>query len=487
MQYLYGVLIAVSVFFVITLIRAAFFRPKEGKAEALPPENVDTERYRKNLSESLTYKTISDRDPKKMDFAEFERFHEFLRNTYPLIHEKLELEKVSYASLLYRWKGKNPKLDPIAMLSHQDVVPISKGTLDDWTHPPFSGFDDGEFIWGRGALDMKNHLIGVMESVETLLEEGFIPERDVYLCFGHDEEVMSSDISGAKAIVNLLSERGIRLDAVLDEGGAMLPVNVKGVINKKVAGIGLAEKGHADFKISVNAKGGHSSQPPKHSALGELANVIRKLENNQFKSELTPMMRSLFDKVGRSTSYPVRLIACNLPLLKYPVLAIMKRIPPAACMIRTTTAVTQAEGSPAPNVLPQKASITANFRIMPGMTVEDVEEHVKKVVGDRVEVELIKGQNPSNVSPTNSRAFLAIDEICRSTDEDTIVAPFLVMGGTDARNYEPICGNVYRYAPFTVNTGLLLACHGTNERIPVETLTNAVAFFKRYIKKVSAE
>lgn len=487
MKYLYGVLIAIGLFIVITLIRAAFFKPKEGKAEALPPENVDTERYRKNLSEALTYKTISDRDPEKMDFAEFERFHEFLRNTYPLIHEHLELEKVSYASLLYRWKGKNPSLDPIAMLSHQDVVPISKGTLDDWTHPPFSGVDDGEFIWGRGALDMKNHLIGVMESVETLLEEGFTPERDVYLCFGHDEEVMSSGVSGAKSIVNLLSERGIKLDAVLDEGGAMLPVNVKGVINKKLAGIGLAEKGHADFRISVLAKGGHSSQPPKHSALGELANVIRKLENNQFKSELTPMMRSLFDKIGRSTSYPVRLITCNLPLLKYPLLAIMKKIPPAACMIRTTTAVTQAEGSPAPNVLPQKASITANFRIMPGMTVDDVEKHIRKVAGDGVEVELIKGENPSNVSPTDSRAFLAIDEICRSMDEDTIVAPFLVMGGTDARNYEPICDNVYRYAPFTVSTDLLLTCHGTNEKIPVETLNSAVAFFKRYIKKVSAE
>lgn len=487
MQYLYGVLVIIGAFFVITLIRAAFFRPKEGKAEAMPSEKVDTERYRKNLSAALTYKTISDRDPEKMDFAEFERFHEFLKGAYPLIHEHLELEKVSYASLLYRWKGKDSTLNPIAMLAHQDVVPISKGTLDDWTHPPFSGVDDGEFIWGRGSIDMKNHLIGVMESVETLLEEGFEPERDVYLCFGHDEEVMSSDISGAKAIVNLLKERGIKLDAVLDEGGAMLPVNIKGVINKKLAGIGLAEKGHADFKISVSAKGGHSSQPPKHSALGELANVIKRLENNQFKSELTPMMRSLLDKIGRNTSYPVRLITCNIPLLKYPILAAMKRIPPAACMIRTTTAVTQAEGSPAPNVLPQKASITANFRIMPGMTVEDVKAHIEKVAGKDVEVELIKGENPSNVSPTDSRAFLAIDEICRSMDEDTIVAPFLVMGGTDARNYEVICGNVYRYAPFTVSTDLLLTCHGTNERIPVDTLTGAVAFFKRYIKKVSAK
>lgn len=487
MEYLYGFLILLGVFTVITLVRAAFFKPKDEKSEELLPESVDVGRYRKNLSEALTYQTISDRDPKKMDFGEFEKFHEFLKRAYPLAHGRLELEKLSYASLLYRWKGQNPSLAPIAMLSHQDVVPISKGTLGDWTHPPFDGFDDGEFIWGRGALDMKNHLIGVMESVETLLAEGFTPERDVYLCFGHDEEVMSSEDSGAKTIVKTLNSRGIKLDCVLDEGGAMLPVNIKGVINKRLAGIGIAEKGHADFRISTHAKGGHSSQPPKHSALGRLADVIKNLENNQFKSELTPMMRSLFDKIGRNASYPVRAVVCNLWLLKYPVLAVMKRIPPAACMIRTTTAVTQAEGSPASNVLPQKASITGNFRIMPGMEVKDVEEHIKKVAGKDVEVELIKGQNPSNVSPTDSRAFLAIDEICRAMNRDNIVAPFLVMGGTDARNYEPICDNVYRYSPFTVNSSLLLACHGTNERIPVSSLEDAVAFFKRYIKKLSAE
>lgn len=487
MKYFYGFLILLGLFVLVTLVRALFYKPKEKEVEELPPERVNIKRYRENLAEALTYKTISDRDAEKMDFAEFEKFHFFLERSYPLTHERLEREKVARASLIYRWKGRDSSLDPIALIAHQDVVPISKGTLGDWTYPPFDGYDDGEFIWGRGALDMKNHLIGVMESVETLLEDGFIPERDVYLCFGHDEEVMSSGDSGAKTIVKTLASRGIKLDCVLDEGGAMLPVNIKGIINKRLAGVGLGEKGHADFKVTVNAKGGHSAQPPKHSALGNLAQVIRRLENNQFKSELTPMMRSLFDKIGRNASYPVRIVACNLWLFKPLVLAIMKKIPPAACMIRTTTAVTQAEGSPAPNVLPQKASITANFRIMPGMTVEDVESHIRKVAGKDVEVELIKGQNPSNLSPTDSRAFKAIDEICRAMNKDNIVAPFLVMGGTDARNYEAICDNVYRYSPFTVNTSLLLTCHGTNERIPVSSLEDAAAFFKRYIKKLSVE
>ena len=129
----------------------------------------------------------------------------------------------------------------------------------------------------------------------------------------------------------------------------------------------------------------------------------------------------------------------------------------------------------------------ANFRIMPGMTVKEVEEHIKSVAGKGAEVELIKVEEPSHISPTDSRAFKAIEEICQSADSKNIVAPYLVMGGTDARNYEEICKNVYRYSPFLVDTRLLLTCHGTNERIPVSSLEDGVAFFKRYIKKLSSD
>ena len=142
-----------------------------------------------------------------MDWSEFEKFHAFLEERYPFIHKTLQKEVVSKASLLYKWQGKNPNLKPIALLSHQDVVPVTEGTEKDWKYPPFEGTVAEGYIWGRGAIDMKNHLIGVMESIETLLEEGFQPERDVYLCFGHDEEIMLSDNSGAITMARLLKER----------------------------------------------------------------------------------------------------------------------------------------------------------------------------------------------------------------------------------------------------------------------------------------
>ena len=146
------------------------------------------------------------------------------------------------------------------------------------------------------------------------------------------------------------------------------------------------------------------------------------------------------------------------------------------------------EGSPAANVLAQNASITVNFRQMPGTTVADVEKHIRKVVRNKdISVEILKQKEASKFSPTDSRPFRVMEKICKQQNPDSFVAPYLVMGGTDACYYEPVCENIYRYSPFPVSTALLLTVHGTNERIPVASMTDGVAFFKRYVRKLSAK
>lgn len=485
---LFAILGLLAAFLVITLIRAAFFVPNKRTYEPLSEEAVDHDRVMKHLTRAIQIPTVSYPDPADVDWAQFERFHAFLKESYPRIHQKLSCEVVPPANLLYRWKGKDSTLDPIAMLAHQDVVPVEEGTENGWTHPAYEGYNDGEYIWGRGALDMKNHLIAVMESVETLLEEGFEPERDVYLLFGDDEEVVASENSGARKLMKTLQERGVHLDCVLDEGGAILPAKVGGILDKYLAGIGVAEKGYADFEISISSKGGHSSQPPQHTALGELAGVIQNLENHPCKARMTDMVYSLFQKIGRNVSYPARIVTCNLWLLKPLILAVMKKIPPAASLVRTTTGVTMAQGSPAANVLPQRASVTVNFRMMPGDSIAGVEHHIRKVVQNKnIEIKLLKGKEPSKISPADSRCFAILEELCMRTNPDNIVAPYLVMGGTDACNYEPICENIYRFAPFVVDTSLLLCTHSTDERIPIQALKEGVAFFKQYIRLASAK
>lgn len=469
-------------------IHAAFHKPKTVEKIQLADEYVDENRAAENLSRAIRIETVSDFDQDLVDWSKFYDFHKFLDEAYPLIAANLEKEVVGKANLLYRWKGSNPDLDPMALLSHMDVVPVPESTYDDWTHPPFSGYNDGAYIWGRGAMDMKDHLICVMEAVETLLSEGFTPERDVYLCFGQDEEVVASATGGAKEIAELLQSRGIHLDSVIDEGGAVLPLDIKGVFSGYTAGIGIAEKGYADYEITVTSKGGHSSQPPKHSGLGELAKVIADLENHQFKYEMPPFLTELFDTVGRACKYPARLLTCNLKLLKPVILEVVKHIPPAASLTHTTTGVTMAKGSPQANVLPQKSSIVVNFRAMPGVSTDDIEKHIRKVVRNKnIDVKLIKAKDASAWSPTDSRAYKAIEQILISSHPGTVVAPFLVMGGTDAFFYEIVCDNVYRFSPFFADVKLLLCTHGTDERVPLSALGDAVAFFKRYIRIAGAE
>lgn len=488
MKILSIILILLAAFIVITLIRAIFFVPKKKDWGQMTPENIDLPRAEKHLSDAIKIETISNLDDDLVDWSKFEEFHAFLDEAYPLISKNLKREVVDKASLLYRWEGADSSLDAIGFLSHMDVVPVTEGTEKDWTHPAFDGYNDGEFIWGRGALDMKNHLICVMEAIEGLLEEGFQPKRDIYLCFGHNEEVVGSEGAGAHAIMETLKARGVRLDCIIDEGGAILPVKIKGIMNKYLAGVGIAEKGYVDYEVSIIEKGGHSSQPPKHTGLGKLANVIKDIEGHQFKAKLSPAMMALFNKIGRNVSYPARIVTCNLWLLKPVVNAIMKRIPAAASMVRTTTAVTMAQGSPAPNVLPQKASVTVNFRQMPGTTMKDVEDHIRKVSRNKnIEIEMVKGKEASGFSPTDSRSYKVIEELCMQANPDNIVAPFLVMGGTDAYFYEPICDNIYRFAPFSVDTSLLLCTHATNERAPVSILKEGITFFKKYTRIMAGE
>ena len=147
-----------------------------------------------------------------------------------------------------------------------------------------------------------------------------------------------------------------------------------------------------------------------------------------------------------------------------------------------------AEGSPQFNVLPQKASVTVNFRTMPGVSIADVEKHIRDSVKNKdIDVEFLVGKESSMVSPTDSKAFQTIKELAEAQNSKNLVTPFLVMGGTDAYNYEPVCENIYRFAPFVADTKLLLCTHGTNERIPIACCEDAIAFFKRYTRRMTQE
>lgn len=451
-------------------------------------EQVDVERVSDKLSKAIQIKTIAKLDETDFDWTEFDKFHKFLEDEFPLVHKNLKKEVVKRADLIYVWEGSDPTLEPIAFLSHQDVVPVTPGTEGDWTHPAFDGYNDGELIWGRGAVDMKNQLVSVMEAIETLLEEGYKPVRSVYLCFGHNEEIMSEKNSGAMNIVAVLKERGIRFDSIIDEGGAMIPVSIPPIADIVLAGIGIGEKGYADYKVTVAGKGGHSSAPPNHSAIGELAKKIERLENHPFPEEMPDYFLKLITSIVERVAFPLNKLAPAVSVLKPVITKAMTFIPQGATFIRSCQAVTMCQGSPASNVLPQRASATINFRLVQGTTLSDVEAKLEKYMGGKnVTIEQLEGREASNLSPDDSRAFKTISKVVFEADKRAVVSPFLVMGGTDAYHYEAVSNNVYRFGPYAVSTEIMMTAHSTNERIPIKELGNGVAFFKRYIRLMTAE
>ncbi len=211
--------IALLVFLAILATRTYLYGKELDKFAPITDVSIDQQEAAKRLSGALAIKTISRTDVPVAADA-FKAMHQYLENTFPLTHENLERETVNEYSLLYTWRGDNLELEPILLMAHMDVVPIAAETVHQWKYPPFSGKVADGFIWGRGALDMKQSLMGIMEAVEYLLVQKLKPDRTVYLAFGHDEEV--GGYQGAAKIAELLESRNIKLNFTLDEGSAIV-------------------------------------------------------------------------------------------------------------------------------------------------------------------------------------------------------------------------------------------------------------------------
>ena len=451
-----------------------------------PGARFDVEAAARRLGAALQFHTESLVATIADGGAEFDRFHAFLAQTFPLTHTRLKLEKVNRFSLLYTWPGRNPALKPALLLCHQDVVPVSPGTEGNWTHPPFGGEIADGCVWGRGALDVKSGLMGQIEAVERLLADGFVPERTLYFAYGHDEEIGGGQ--GALQIVRLLQSRHIELESVLDEGG-QVTVGVLPGVQPPVAMIGVAEKGYATVQLTVKAAGGHSSMPPPASAIGILSAAVARIEAHPFPADLTHV-NALNRHVAPAMAWPQRLIVTNPWLFSGLIEHILAGSPTTDAMQRTTTAPTVIAGGNKDNVLPPEAHALVNFRLLPGLGSEQLLARVRRVVADpRVAVTFYTGSGlgeASPVSPTDSPSYRLLERTIYETlpEPDAIVTPYLVMGGTDAKHYTPLSRNVYRFVMNRYTPADLGLFHGTNERIPVANYGQVISFYHRLIQNL---
>jgi len=471
-------LIAIVVFRANTVFEDVQLEPAKNLAQV----ELDEEQVVERMAGALRFRTISHDDRSNFDADAFLAFHDYLRESFPLVHERAELTLINDYSLLFQIAGSDPSLKPVMLMGHMDVVPVDDVTLDAWTHDPFAGeVVDGE-IWGRGAIDNKLSVMSFLEAMEALIRDGFEPERSLFLSFGHDEEVGGRD--GARAVAQHLKEQGIEFEFVVDEGGVILDGVIQSV-DRPVALIGVAEKGYLNLRLRVNAPGGHSSAPPPQSGLGIISRAIVKLEDNPFPEELTHI-KNTFAAYAPHALFTHRLAIGNTWLLGPVIKATLLSDPAMAASMRTTTAATMASGSSKSNILPTRAEAVVNFRILPGETSESVRERVVEIIDDeRVEVIMETNVNPSPVSPTDSMGYQLLAQTIRGFDDNILVAPNLLSGGTDARYFHAVSPNVYRFIMVRATNETRKIVHGIDERIAVEDYLTAIRFYYALIRRAT--
>lgn len=433
------------------------------------------------LAGSLRIPTISHEEPAAFDAGAFRALHTYLQMAFPRAHAELQRETVAMHSLLYAWRGRDPSLKPILLAGHLDVVPVEPGTEKNWQEDPFGGQIADGFIWGRGAIDNKSAVAGTLEAVEMLLAEGFRPVRTIYLAYGHDEEVGGT--GGAREIAALLKRRGVELEMVLDEGGVVGDGILPG-LSGPVALVGIAEKGFVSVELSTRGDGGHSSLPPRQSAIGILSAAIARLEANPMPARLEGPTRELFERIGPQFQFGRRAVFANLWLTRPLVIRNLEGSPATNAMVRTTTATTVFQAGSKDNVLPSRARAVVNFRILPGDSLDSVLDHVRRVIDDpRVEIKRTGRffAEPSAVSSSESETFRTLERTIRSVVPDAVVAPFLVVVVTDARYYAPLSRNVFRFLPVRLTPADLARMHGTNERLAVRNYETAVRLYRQLL------
>ena len=447
--------------------------------------HIDAEAAAGSLGKAIRFRTISYQDGSRFDPSPFLGLHGYLAQTFVETHRRLQREAIGNFSLLYTWSGSDAGLPPLLLLGHLDVVPVDPHTEAEWTYPPFSGTVADGYVWGRGAMDDKVAVLGAMEAVEGLLRSGFVPRRTIMLAFGHDEEVAGRQ--GAHRIAARLAERGLRVEMVLDEGMAVLEGIVPGVA-KPVASVGIAEKGYASLELIADGQGGHSSMPPRQTSVGILAGAIRALEAHPMPAHFEGPLESLFRFLAPEMSLGARVVMANVWLFKVPLSLMLDDSPPTRALIRTTLAPTMLEGSVKENILAARARAVVNVRIHPADDLDDVLEHVKRIIGDaRVMVRVLDDNTiePSGLSPVDAPAFRVLHRAIREQFPDVVVAPGLVLGATDSRHYRGLTDNIYRFLPIRIGARDVARIHGTDERLSVEQYADAIAFYTRLIRHMS--
>jgi len=424
------------------------------------------------LGMAVRFKTISYQDREQIDYDQFQAFQLFLEESFPLVFSQLEVETVNGYSLLLRWPGADASLPPVLFTAHMDVVPVEPGTEQDWQHPAFDGVIADGRIYGRGTLDDKVGVMGLLEAAEQLLAAGFSPQRSLVFAFGHDEEI--SGRHGATALAARMRELGLHFTWMVDEGGMLLSDNPL-VEGKTMALVNIAEKGYLTLTLRASGEGGHSSNPPAVSTIGRLANALVRIEANPFPPRMVVPVAAMLETLAPHLGQPERFVFNNLWLTDTLVARSMADDRATMPFVRTTTALTMINAGIKENVVPQSAEALVNFRLLPGDTPEKVVAYVRELIDDPlVEINYDTWDNIPGIADYTGGGFAIIKAAVESVYPAAIVVPSLMPATTDTRHYIDLVDNQYRFHGVEMVTSQVTSIHGTNEYVGIESYNKSI-------------
>lgn len=469
---------AIGAFLAVILVRAALFQPKPAPKSDLPVSEFDTDEALGALAQLVRCKTVSHYDKNEEDDAEFEKLIALLPVLYPNVMRECSLDRLPDRALLIRWRGKDEGKDPAVMMSHYDVVPVNE---DAWDKDPFGGVIEDGVLWGRGTLDTKATMNGALFAANTLIAEGFVPERDVYFAFSGGEEVNGK---GASNIVDYFEANHLTPHIVLDEGGAVVEGVFPGV--KAPCGlIGIAEKGMMNVRFEVTSGGGHASAPAPVTSVGRLSRACCAMEKHPFPMHLTMPAAEMFDTLGRHSGFALKIIFANMKLFGGAI-GLLGRLTGGEinALVRTTVAFTQMQGSTAPNVMPPAASMVANLRLNPKETVAKAKARIEKTVNDpKVSLTVMESEEPSRISRIDCEGYDMVASAVASTWQGAIVSPYLMVQCSDSRHWGRISDRVYRFSAMDMTSEERRTVHGNNERIRAAAVKKSVEFYLRLLSQ----
>ncbi len=441
------------------------------------------------FSKLIQLPTVSSYIPDEEDADLFASVPNIIAELYPNAHAVMERELIGERAIVYRWEGTDSSLAPMLGMAHFDVVP--PGDAEKWKKKPFSGeIADGR-IYGRGTLDDKGMLAAWLEAVDRAAARGAKPVRTLYLAFGGDEEV--SGLRGARTIAAEFAGRGIRFAFVLDEGGAVAVDQLTAFTKRPVALVGTAEKGFLTLKITSSGMPGHASAPPKHSAVGRIAQALAALETHPFPKKLTEVPMGMFRALGRTIGGPKGFVLSHPRLFAPIILKALAANSATSGMVRTTTALTIVRGGERDNVLPDTVEAFVNLRILPGESVEGTIKRVRGIVDSAVDegvtVKAVENEafEPVPAGKATADHWEMFTSLVGKTWPKAVTAPYLMTATSDSRWYRDVSDAIFRFIPMDVTGDEIAAVHAPNESISTAAWEKAVDFLEGIVLYKSAE